>query len=74
MQVIDKRGKPLDTCFDELSLGDVFQGTNDRIYIKASSEHALGHADNGTWVYVPYDNDELVIPLKATLTVERRDG
>jgi hypothetical protein len=77
MTVIDKRGKLLDTCFGELSIGDVFQGTDDRMYIKVGNEHAIRYHDNidgGTWAFVAYDYAELIIPLKATLVVERRDN
>ena len=76
MKVIDKRGKPLDVRFGDLSLGDVFQGTDDRMYIKVSNEHALRYHDDmdgGMWAFLAYDYAELVIPLKATLTVERMD-
>jgi hypothetical protein len=74
MTVIDKRGKKLDTCFGELVIGDAFQGTDDRIYIKVECEHAIRYHEEsygGIWMYVPYDYAELVIPLKATLTIER---
>lgn len=75
MKVIDKRGKPLNTCFGELSIGDVFQGTDDRMYIKVGNEHAIRYHDDidgGMWAYIAYGYAELIIPLKATLTVERR--
>lgn len=76
MTVIDKRGKLLDTCFGELSIGDAFQGTDDRMYIKVGNEHAIRYhdgIDGGTWTFVAYDYAELIIPLKATLIVERCD-
>ena len=76
MTVIDKRGKLLDTCFGELSIGDAFQGTDDRMYIKVGNEHAIKYhddVDGGTWDFVAYDYAELIIPLKATLVVERCD-
>ena len=74
MTVIDKRGKLLDTCFGELSIGDAFQGTDDRMYIKVGNEHAIRYHDDidgGTWAFVAYDYAELIIPLKATLVIER---
>jgi hypothetical protein len=74
MTVIDKRGKKLDTCFGDLSLGDVFQGIDDDIYLKATYESALlyrDHLGDAVWKEVDYDYAELIIPLKATLTVER---
>ena len=74
MTVIDKRGKKLDTCFGELVIGDAFQGTDDRIYLKVGYEHAIRYNDSlnvETWSFVPYDYAELIIPLKATLTIER---
>lgn len=77
MKVIDKRGKLLDTCFGELSIGDVFQGMDDRMYIKVGNEHALRYHDDmdgGMWAFVAYDYAELIILLKATLTVERKDN
>jgi hypothetical protein len=74
MTVIDKRGKELDTCFGDLNVGDVFQGTDDHIYLKTSCETALmykeGYEYSG-WVERDYDYAELIIPLKATLTIER---
>ena len=76
MKVIDKRGKLLDTCFGELSIGNVFQGTDDKMYIKVGNEHAIRYHDDidgGRWAFVAYDYAELIIPLKATLTVERSD-
>lgn len=74
MTVIDKRGKILDTCFGELKIGDAFQGIDDRIYLKVDEEHVIRYregCDGGIWVFMPYDYAELIIPLKATLTVER---
>jgi hypothetical protein len=74
MTVIDKRGKKLDTCFGDLSLGDVFQGIDDNIYLKTTCESALlyrDYLDDGVWEEVDYDYAELIIPLKATLTIER---
>lgn len=76
MKVNDKRGKLLDVCFGDLSLGDVFQGTDDRIYIKVGNEHAIRYhddMDNGMWVFVAYKYAEPIIPLKATLTIEREE-
>lgn len=74
MTVIDQRGKKLDTCFGELVIGDVFQGTDDRVHIKVDCDHAIAYHDDlygGVWMFVPYDYEALIIPLKATLTIER---
>jgi hypothetical protein len=76
MTVIDKRGTPLTVTFGELKIGDVFQNTRDRVCIKVSDTYAIVLYDTceyyeAEWQRERIDIDELIIPLKATLTIER---
>lgn len=76
MTVIDKRGTPLTVTFGELKIGDVFQNTKDRVCIKVSPSYAIVLYDTceyyeAEWQNEQFDCSELIIPLKATLTIER---
>lgn len=73
MTIIDKRGVPLTVTFGDLSIGDAFQDNEDRVCIKVSHAYAitLYQGSVNEWRNVRFDFDELIIPLKATLTVER---
>jgi hypothetical protein len=73
MTVIDKRGKPLTVTFGDLGIGDVFQDNEDRICIKVNHAYAIAlyQGSVNEWQNIRCDFDELIIPLKATLTIER---
>ena len=76
MTVIDKRGTPLTVTFGDLKVGDVFQNNTDRVCIKVSQAYAIvlyGTCEyyETEWQSERFDVDELIIPLKATLTIER---
>ena len=69
--VIDKLGIPLTHTFGELENMDFFQDTDNNICVKVSWDRKLIWYGSG-WIHCTHiDNDELVIPLKATLTLER---
>lgn len=74
MQIIDKRWISLTTTFGDLAIGEAFQDNDGDICIKT---------DVGTYMYCTFDNwisscnlgeDELIIPLKVTYTIEREDS
>lgn len=74
MQLIDKRGKVLDKTFNDLACGECYQDGGDSIYMKIGWDRAMVW-DGTHWV--PHSCivlDELIIPLKTTITVEREDG
>lgn len=72
MQVIDRRGTPLTTTFDELNIGDAFQDEDDDICIKINVHSAIYWAD-GYWAHhTAFSGDELIIPLEVTYTFERK--
>lgn len=79
MKIIDKRAIPLTVTFRELKIGDTFQNTKDRVCIKVGVVHAIVLYDTceyyeAEWQRERFDLDELIIPLKATLTIERGEG
>lgn len=69
--VIDKLGIPLDTTFGELENMDFFQDTDNNICVKVGWDRKLiWHC--GGWTHCTHiGSDELVIPLKATITLEQ---
>lgn len=72
MELIDKRGTPLTTTFDDLEIGDCFQDEEDDICIKVSSNSMIWTHGNGNWQNSLFDSEEWVLPLNASLTVERK--
>lgn len=60
-----------DTTFEDLKPGDFFDAGNETIYIKTGDHTAMIY--NGiSWVPTYYvDTNWFVIPLKATITIER---
>lgn len=67
----DRRGIPLTTTFGDLKIGDVFQDEDGDICIKTSSNSMMWTAEGDHWNHALFDVDELIIPLRATITVER---
>lgn len=72
MELVDKRGTALTTTFDDLVIGDCYQDEEDNICIKIGYERCLYLNAQGDWDTAAERRDELIIPLKATLTIERR--
>lgn len=70
-QLIDKRGKPLTVTFGDLKIGDFFQNENDCICMKIDSNKVLNWTTG--FINTGWDTDDLLIPLKATITIERGD-
>ena len=69
--VIDKLGTPLNTTFGELESMDFFQDTDNNICVKVGNDKKLIWRGD-CWKHYPHiGNDELVLPLKATITLER---
>lgn len=79
-EIIDKRGKIINTHFSDIEVGEFFQDTDeenwnpdDLICMKTSRVTVLRFRSNGrieeeNWEYF---ETTFVIPLKATITVER---
>ena len=74
MQVIDRRGQKLTTTFGDLAIGEAFQDNDGDMCIKTDvGSYMFYHY--GAWI--PANNvaeDELIIPLDVTYTIEREDG
>ena len=70
-QLIDKRGKPLTVTFGDLKVGDFFQNENDYICMKIDSNKVLNWTTG--FINTGWNADDLLIPLKATITIERGD-
>ena len=76
MTVIDKRGIPLTHTFDELVIGECFQDTNDKLCMKIGFDRKMVYNEEGC-VWQPsvcLERDQLIIPLKTTITIEREDS
>lgn len=73
INVIDKRATKLDTTFKDLENGDFFEdATTGDISIKTGACTALYYGGD-SWIPYHVDKEELVAPLKATITIERND-
>ena len=73
MELIDKRGTPLTITFDDLHIGDCYQDEGDNICIKTSRDRCMFFdTKEGQWHSIGESLNTLIIPLKATITVERR--
>ena len=75
--VIDKRYKVLDTTFADLNIGECYQDCNtNRLCMKTDWATAIEyHEFDQEWKSILFDEkdvDMLVIPLTATLTVDRK--
>lgn len=71
--LIDKRATKLDTTFEDLENGDFFEdATTGDISIKTGACTALYYGD-GSWIPYHVNKEELVVPLKATITIERNN-
>lgn len=73
--VIDKRYKVLDTTFADLNIGECYQDCNtNRLCMKTDWEAAIEYYEfDQEWKSILVDDvDMLVIPLTATLTVDRK--
>ena len=72
MELIDKRGIPLTTKFEDLLIGDCYQDEVGSICIKTGYDRCIYYAtEMSGWRPGTENLDELIIPLKATITVER---
>lgn len=71
MQVIDRRGTPLTTTFDDLNIGDAFQDDFDDICIKTGVRSAIYWTDGHWALHVSFCGDELILPLEVTYIFER---
>lgn len=71
--LIDKRATKLNTTFENLENGDFFEDTTTSdIAIKTGACTALYYG-GGSWIPYHADKEELVVPLKATITIEREE-
>lgn len=70
-ELIDKRGIPLTHTFEDLAIGECFQDTNDNLCMKIGWDRSMRYVD-GRWLPSTFaDRQELIIPLKTTIIVER---
>lgn len=73
VELIDKRGKPLTHRFRDLEIGQCYQDTENYICMKVSKADSIRYID-GSWKNHWISNvEELVIPLKTTITIEREE-
>ena len=74
MQVIDRRGIPLTVTFGDLAIGDAFQDNDGDMCIKTDIG-AYMYYSHREWIpKYDLDEDELIIPLEITYTIEREYG
>lgn len=71
MTVIDKRGIPLTHTFGELKMGECFQDCKDRLCMKVGEKDILVYSGSKWRAGCYLQEDELIIPLKTTITIER---
>lgn len=70
--VIDKRGIPLTVTFSDLKVGDYYQDELGNLCLKTSENSCIYYEEySQTWIYNSESAKVFVIPLKATVTIER---
>ena len=72
MTVIDKRADPLTVTFGDLAIGEAFQDEDGDMCIKTDVGAAIYWADDFWGTSYSYRDDELIIPLEITYTIERK--
>ena len=74
MQVIDRRGQKLTTTFGDLAIGEAFQDNDGDMCIKTDiGAYMFYHY--GDWIAAnDLGEDDLIIPLEVTYTIEREGG
>lgn len=71
VELIDKRGRKLTDKFRDLEIGQCYQDTDNFVCMKIGRAEALRYVGDGWKNHWISDADELVIPLKTTITIER---
>lgn len=70
-ELIDKRGRPLTHTFNDLKIGECYQDTDNNICMKIGWDRRMIYL-SGEWRPSTFaEREELVIPLKTTITIER---
>jgi hypothetical protein len=59
--------------FGDLSIGEVYEDGGNFLCIKTDSIHCIYMNDEKVWDTILCDVDEVVFPLRATLTIEGRE-
>lgn len=73
LNLVDKRGAPLQIVFADLKFGECYQNCSDNLCMKIGFDRAMIW-DKDHWIPTSMvDRDEFVIPFKTTITVERED-
>lgn len=73
VELIDKRGRKLTDKFRDLEIGQCFQDMENFVCMKVGRNAFIRYID-GRWAYSlawVANTDDLVIPLKTTITIER---
>jgi hypothetical protein len=73
MQVIDRRGMPLNTTIGDLAIGEAFTDDDGDINIKVGIGCAM-YWNGERWMDRHIYEDMLIIPLEVTYTFEREKG
>ena len=71
MTLIDKTGEPINTKFKDLDIGEAYIDEDGDTNIKTDIGSSIYHAYD-YWTPRSADPEEAVIPLKATIIVERK--
>ena len=74
MKIIDKRTAPLTTTFGDLGIGEAFQDHEGDIHIKTELGMSIYWDERlQQWqAYHSMHENDLVIPLEVTYTIERK--
>ena len=73
MQLIDKREVPPKMVFADLAFGECYQDCTDNLCMKIGYDRCMKWGGSNWVPTFGVDLDELVTPLKTTITVERED-
>lgn len=72
-ELVDKRGRPLTHTFEGLAIGECYQDTDDNICMRIGWDRRMIYLD-GEWRPSSLtEREQLVIPLKTTITIEREE-
>lgn len=76
MKIIDKRAIPLTVTFGDLAVGEAFQDHDGDLHIKTDEFMSMyfDEHQNQWFAYSSMHEDDLIIPLEVTYTIERGEG
>lgn len=70
MTIRDNRTITSAVTFEDLPIGTLYEDKHKNLCIKTNEHHCIYHHDNGQWVEFEEADSAIVVPLRATITIE----